>query len=109
MPYALFLVFDRDARHVLTTAGPYLALAVAVIVIAPHLVWLSHNDFFTFAYGEHRAAPVRGSIDHILHPSSFAVSQLFFMLPSLFIAAALFWPGRKPAPISPLMASTAAS
>ena len=45
VPYALFLVFDRDARRVLTTAGPYLALAVAVIVIAPHLVWLFQNDF----------------------------------------------------------------
>jgi hypothetical protein len=95
VPYALFLVFDRDARRVLSTAGPYLALGVAVIVIAPHLVWLSHNDFLTFAYGEHRAAPVRGWFDHILHPSSFAASQLFFLLPSLFIAAALFWPRPK--------------
>ncbi|MGB6746700.1 MAG: glycosyltransferase family 39 protein, partial [Xanthobacteraceae bacterium] len=95
VPYALFLVFDRDARRVLTTAGPYLALAVAVIVIAPHLVWLFQNDFLPFAYGEHRAAPVRGWFDHILHPSLFAASQLFFMLPSLFIAAALFWPRPK--------------
>ena len=95
IPYALFLLFDRDARRVLATAGPYLALAVAVIVIAPHLVWLFQNDFLTFAYGEHRAAPVRGWFDHILRPTFFAASQFFFMLPSLFIAAALFWPRPK--------------
>jgi hypothetical protein len=95
IPYALFLLFDRDARRVLATAGPYLALAVAVIVITPHLVWLFQNDFLTFAYGEHRAALARGWFDHILHPAFFAASQLFFMLPSLFIAAALLWPRPK--------------
>jgi len=44
---------------------------------------------------KHRAAPVRGWFDHILHPAVFTASQLFFLLPSLFIAAALLWPRQK--------------
>jgi 4-amino-4-deoxy-L-arabinose transferase-like glycosyltransferase len=92
VPYAVFLLIDRDARRALTTSGPYLSFAVALIVIAPNIVWLFHNNFSTLAYGEARAAAVRGWFDHFLHPAMFAGSQIFFGLPSFFIAAALFWP-----------------
>jgi hypothetical protein len=93
-PYALFLIFDRDARRALATPGPWLAVAVALVIAAPHVVWLFQTDFLPFAYAEHRAAPVRGWFDHVLHPAAFAGSQFFFLLPSFFIAAGLFWPSR---------------
>ena len=89
VPYALFLLFDRDARGALATAGPYIALAVAVAVIAPNLVWLFRHDFSTFAYGEARASVVRSWFDHFVHPAMFTGSQIFFAIPSFFIAAAL--------------------
>jgi 4-amino-4-deoxy-L-arabinose transferase-like glycosyltransferase len=92
LPYALFLLFDRDARRALSTPGPYLALAIAFIVIAPNLVWLFQAHFSPLAYGEARAPLPRGWFDHFLHPAMFALSQLYFALPSLFIAAALIWP-----------------
>jgi Dolichyl-phosphate-mannose-protein mannosyltransferase len=94
MPLGLFVLFDRDARKFLTTPGPYVALATALVVMAPHLVWLASNDFLPFAYAEHRALPSRGLIDHVWHPLQFAVSQLFFLIPSLLIALPLFWPRR---------------
>jgi 4-amino-4-deoxy-L-arabinose transferase-like glycosyltransferase len=92
VPYALFMLFDRQARRAFATPGPWLALAVALLVAAPHVIWLFQTDFLPFAYASHRAAPVRGWFDHILHPAVFAGSQIFFAVPSLFIAAALFWP-----------------
>jgi hypothetical protein len=92
LTYALFLLFDGAARRSLATGGPYLALAVALIVIAPNLVWLFQTDFLPLAYGEARASPMRGWYDHFIHPGTFAASQIFFALPSLFIAAALPWP-----------------
>ena len=52
VPLALFLLFDRDARKALTTPGPWIALAVALVVMAPHLLWLVRNDFLPFAYAE---------------------------------------------------------
>ena len=91
-PYALFLIFDRDARRALATPGPWLALIVALAVAAPHVVWLFQTDFLPLAYAEHRAADVRGWYDHILHPAVFLGSQIFFLLPSFFIAAPLLWP-----------------
>jgi 4-amino-4-deoxy-L-arabinose transferase-like glycosyltransferase len=91
-PLALFLFIDRDARKTLATPGPYIALAAALITMAPHLVWLVQNDFLPFAYAEHRALPSRGLIDHVWHPLQFTVSQLFFLVPSLLIALPLFYP-----------------
>jgi hypothetical protein len=91
-PYALFMIFDRDARRALATPGPWLALVVALIITAPHVVWLFQTDFLPFAYAEQRAAPVRGWFDHILRPAVFVGSQIFFTLPSFFIASALLWP-----------------
>jgi hypothetical protein len=93
-PMVVFALLDRDARKALTTPGPYVAAVVALIVASPHLVWLVHNDFLPFAYAEHRAVLPRGWYDHLWHPFEFAVSQLFFLIPSLLIAAPLFWPRR---------------
>ncbi len=92
VPLALFLFIDRDARKTLATPGPYIALAVALITMAPHLVWLVQNDFLPFAYAEHRALPSRGLIDHVWHPLQFAIGQLFFLIPALLIALPLFYP-----------------
>jgi Dolichyl-phosphate-mannose-protein mannosyltransferase len=95
-PYALFLIFDRDARRVLATPGPWLALIVALVIAAPHIVWLFQTDFLPLAYAEHRASDVRGWYDHVLHPAVFVGSQIFFLLPSFFIAAPLLWPAPLP-------------
>lgn len=93
-PYALFLICDRDGRNAWRTAGPWLALALALAITAPHLVWLVQNDFLPFRYVDARSAPARGWYDHLLHPAAFAGGQLFFMLPALLIAAAYLWPPR---------------
>src|ERR1700689_412036 len=36
-PYALFLLFDRDAPRALATPGPWLAVIVALAIAAPHI------------------------------------------------------------------------
>ena len=95
-PMLVFALVDRDARKALATPGPYIAAAVAVLVALPHLVWLVANDFLPFAYAEHRAVLSRGWYDHLWHPFEFAVSQFFFLIPSLLIAAPLFVPKRPP-------------
>ena len=82
-PLALFLLLDRDARPALATPGPWIAFVVALVIMAPHLVWLVRNDFLPFAYASARAAPSRGLIDHVLHPLVFAIGQVAFVLPAL--------------------------
>lgn len=95
-PMVAFALVDRKARKALATPGPYVAAAVALAVAAPHLIWLVRNDFLPFGYAEHRAVLPRGWYDHLWHPFEFAVSQAFFLIPSLLIAAPLFVPKRTP-------------
>ena len=92
LPMAAFLLLDRDARPALRTAGPYVAALIAVAIALPHLVWLVANDFLPFRYAEARAAPVRGLLDHVVHPLAFVVGQVFWLLPSGLIALPLVWP-----------------
>src|SRR5712692_5895452 len=98
-PLGIFLLVDRAARRALATPGPWVALAAALVVMAPHLVWLVKNDFLPFAYASARAAPSRGVIDHVTHPAVFAISQAVFLIPALLIAATLVWP-RPRAPVA---------
>jgi len=97
-PLALFLLLDPDARRRLTGPGPWIAAAVALAVMAPHLIWLVQNDFLPLAYAEERAPQSRGWLDHLLNPGEYVGAQLFFLIPSLIIAAPLFWRSAKDPP-----------
>jgi 4-amino-4-deoxy-L-arabinose transferase-like glycosyltransferase len=98
VPLALFLIFDRDARRRLAEPGPWIAAAVALIVMAPHLIWLVQHDFLPFGYAEARASPSRGLVDHLRNPVEYVSAQAFFLIPSLLIAAPLFWRGSNSLP-----------
>jgi hypothetical protein len=92
IPLGLFLLMDRDARRALAQPGPYVAVAVALLVAAPHLIWLVQNDFLPLRYVEARAELPRGLFDHVWHPVQFVFGQTAFVLPALAIAVPLFWP-----------------
>ncbi len=96
VPMALFLVLDPAAQRRLATPGPWLAAAAALIVTAPHLVWLVQNDFLPFRYAEARAEPARGALDHLLNPLAFLAAQAFFLIPAILIAGPLLYPRPKP-------------
>ncbi|HKC33037.1 MAG TPA: glycosyltransferase family 39 protein [Xanthobacteraceae bacterium] len=95
LPLALFLLLDRDARRALKTPGPYVAVLVGLCVALPHMVWLVQNDFLPFRYADARAAPVRGILDHVVHPLVFVVGQIVWLLPSGLIALPLVRPRRE--------------
>jgi 4-amino-4-deoxy-L-arabinose transferase-like glycosyltransferase len=98
-PLALFLLFDRAARPALRTPGPWLALIIAIAVMAPHLAWLVANDFLPFGYASARAVASRGLLDHVWQPLRFTVGQLLFLVPTIAIASPLVRP-RPAAPIA---------
>ncbi len=91
-PYLLFLLLDRDARPALRTRGPWLGVALALVIASPHVLWLFQNDFAPFAYVEARSAPASQWFEYVWHPAFFAIGQFFFLLPALLIAAMFIWP-----------------
>ncbi len=95
-PLALFLLLDPAARRRLAAPGPWIAALVTLIVVAPNLSWLWQHGSQPFGYAQARAAVPTGILDHLTRPLEFVGGQAFYLLPSLLIAAPLFWPAPKP-------------
>ena len=55
---ALAAWLDADARRLLRTPGPWLALAIAAVIVAPNLAWNLENGFATF---RHTGDNIQGS------------------------------------------------
>jgi len=106
-----FMLFDATARRHFKTAGPYVAVAVAVMMILLHLIWLVQHDFPPLHYIEYRAVASHGIFDHVLYPLLMAIDQLGFLLPLFLIALPLFtpdkllWPKSEPLATRPAIAS----
>ena len=53
-----------------------------LIVLSPHLVWLSENDYITITYGLHRTGTgEQNFLDHIIHPLIFLGKQIGILIP----------------------------
>ena len=62
------------------------------LVLLPHLIWLTENDYATITYGLHRAGTgEQNFLDHLFHPIIFLVKQAVILVPFfvmfLFIAS----------------------
>lgn len=77
-------------RRVLARPGPWLAVALALLVLAPHLVWLQHTGWLPLAYAGSRTGAAAS------HPRSEALGfvgvQLLNHVPLLLISAVALWP-----------------
>ncbi|MHC4973936.1 MAG: glycosyltransferase family 39 protein [Planctomycetota bacterium] len=105
---AAHLLLHAPARRHLRTRGPYLALAVALLVCLPHLVWLVRSDFqpVSYALARGKGAPVPWP--RLLYPAYFAASQLLFLIPVLFALLPVLgfrWRARAAGEARPLLAA----
>jgi 4-amino-4-deoxy-L-arabinose transferase-like glycosyltransferase len=89
LPLVLFMLIDPRARRCLATPGPYLAAAICLVVVSPHLIWLYQNDWLPLGYAASRAKATNGLLDHLANPGLFALGQLFWLLPAIIIALPL--------------------
>ena len=52
------------------------------IVLLPHLIWLTENDYITVTYGLHRTGSSdQNFLDHIIHPLIFLGKQIGILIP----------------------------
>ncbi|HEY2658612.1 MAG TPA: glycosyltransferase family 39 protein [Caulobacteraceae bacterium] len=85
----LFLISTARGRQELRRPGPYLAAAIAVIVLSPVILWNADHGWVSFAFQAGRGAPKR------LHPDGpliALVGQMGLLLPWIFaplVAAAI--------------------
>ena len=53
-----------------------------LIILLPHLIWLTENDYITITYGLHRTGSgEQNFLDHIIHPLIFLGKQIGILIP----------------------------
>ena len=85
----LFSAWNRTARRAWWTAGPYLALVVALGLFVPHLWWAWQNDFPTVSYAMDRTQGSGNVWAHVTGPLEFLAAQLLAVGPILLFAVPL--------------------
>ena len=93
------MISTRNGRAAFLSPGPWLALAVSVLVVSPHVVWLCQNHFSTFSYAAGRAGHGAGFLRRILVPLRFLIAQFAILLPCLIVAGAVGL--LRPVPLPP--------
>ena len=54
---------------------------IFLLILTPHLFWLSQNDFSTISYGFKRTGGVGDLTDHLIYPILFFLKQLGILIP----------------------------
>ena len=66
-----------------------ISLVPFFLVLLPHLIWLTENNYITITYGLHRTGTGdQNFLDHFLHPIIFLAKQIGILIP--FFAMFLF-------------------
>jgi 4-amino-4-deoxy-L-arabinose transferase-like glycosyltransferase len=96
----IFLFLLKENRQQLKTWPPYLGLLVCIVIMLPHMVWLTSHEFITVTYVFQRASSVPSWTNHFFFPAQFAWQQGQAFLPALLLFA-LVLIGKKPVLLSP--------
>jgi len=88
----VFMLLNVQARKHFAKPGPYIALAIAAIIFAPHVNWLVENDATTIAYALARATSAKSKgafLDRLVHPLIFAFGQALVLAPVFIMTGTL--------------------
>ena len=60
----------------------FISLIPFFLILFPHLIWLTENDYITITYGLHRTGTGNQNfLDHFLHPIIFLAKQIGILIP----------------------------
>lgn len=80
----IFVLADKGAGKLLKNAKVYVSVAVALLVVAPHIWWMYQTDFETLNYFTARSSSgVKAWWGHIVYPLKFVLSQVLFAAATL--------------------------
>lgn len=84
-----FVISDRKVIKLIKNIKIYAAVAVAILLLAPHVWWLWQNDFEAFKYISQRnhGGSITSFWRHIVYPLKFLTAQVLFAAPALLTFA----------------------
>ena len=63
----------------------FIAGLITLLIILPHLLWLTENNYITVTYGLLRTGGVGSFLDHLIYPLIFLVKQIGLLIPFLLM------------------------
>ena len=67
-----------------------ISLEVFIVLLIPHLIWLTNNDYATITYGLARTELENSSLlDHIIYPLTFLGKQILILIPFFIMSLSL--------------------
>lgn len=90
---ALHFLCAAERRRLLATSGPWITVAVAVLVFLPHLCWMMAHDFITLRYLTARGdelGDLPDIMEHLWLPVSFFLVQILHLILPLILCLMIF-------------------
>jgi len=81
----LYLLFEKDARRLLKTSGPYLAFLISVLVFSPVIFWNASHGWVTLKHTVGQAHLQEGLVLSVWSFGEFLGSQFGVVTPLLFV------------------------
>ena len=81
----LFMIFQKDSRKFLKTAGPYFAIIISMLVFSPVLFWNAANGWVTLKHTAGQAHIHEGFVLSVRTFAEFLGSQFGVLTPVLFV------------------------
>ncbi|MFV0431626.1 MAG: glycosyltransferase family 39 protein [Alphaproteobacteria bacterium] len=89
------ILLIKEYRSLLWHYGPYLAIIIAGILLAPHIKWLFDTNFLPFDYINGSIHKSKTSLEHLFNPIIFVLSQIVVCIPALVILYIIARPQRR--------------
>ena len=80
----VFIYFLRKGKKI-KFSHYFIAGPITLIILLPHLIWLTENNYITVTYGLQRTGGVGGFLDHLIYPLIFLGKQIGLLIPFLFM------------------------
>ncbi|MGI9082656.1 MAG: glycosyltransferase family 39 protein [Candidatus Fonsibacter lacus] len=81
--FYLIFILNKDKKIKLNF---FYALLIFFLIITPHFIWLTQNDFTTIYYALKRGGLNEVSIyNHLLNPFKFLINQIIILLPFILL------------------------
>jgi len=77
--FILYMIYKKKFKF---NFNCYASIFPFLIVLLPHLIWLTENNYITITYGLHRTGGGQQDLlDHIIHPLIFFGKQMGILIP----------------------------
>ncbi len=81
----VFLYFLRKGKKI-KSSHYFIAGPITLLILLPHFIWLTENNFVTIFYGFQRTGGLGGFLDHLIYPLIFLVKQIALLIPFLLMS-----------------------